>query len=1576
MYIDRIDEYIDKIIDSFYNEVWNNNKLKIKEGKFYIYAKDINRLILEYVNNLKEKDIDVIKSEYKNFLKETIIRYLCFYVYLSIYYLINDEDIFIKEIILISKNDNKNIKNFYNSVNNSILIKLGQFLRNILVLVNINDSDKVYKIVKDDPIKYESVIIFLNDIGNEYIQKLFSNKNPNRIHNIIKSIIYKEIYINQEKKDFLLYLENKNNEKVEYKYISIVVPKIEYIDYSSIENILIKTYPNNIIEEVYKMFVEYEEYIVMPINSDYKINQLFNKGILVPIVEDFLRYHRKDAIISVDKINDNERTTKKDNTKIKYIVSKMNEIIDYYSITDEKKKKDIEKYFYSQMKDRQVILYDELEEEKIIEKLLLQNVIENNIDYEDLIEYRSYSYINFRDIKGDGFTFKPNNTIIALRKINFENKASKMSSLQYRIGNKHIGLNIIGVVLPNNTSIPCLTLNNIKKSEGFLDILNILKNNMDNNLFGKNSNSAKYWFFDTKKDKLEIYKNITSDDKEEYCKTLLEQIYDNILDLELNNITKYIKSKKSIYLYELRKIINIFENKLFQLPNYNKDVYKMYIELYKYIILGDDTYDINENLKTGKKIELPILKIDEIKDSRLIIKKKEDIIVEVNNIYDNALCVHNYEWIEMSMIRYKNPTKFNQMFFEFYKKYSILSNDNNFVCKSCGSELDIKKYVTEYQAGGTSEDITMTLTIESELENLPEYEKLIRAIKNIDKIISKISSITNINYYVGSESVIKMRRQNITKQVIDIIIIMNELLKGEMNNRKKGEGLGKQYGIITEISYMFGFELDNDIFVYSSQEIDKFKLRKYDNVLAYIIFSIIYELNPTDLVNMFDMKVCNIILFEKYGINLFDKILIKIDNSTNLSYIKDYKLLCYVIFYITCMMSRYGMWMYIGKDDIVFDKKTLFNPLIQKIMIHTVLDIINMILEINSRKEKNYLIEIISKKFLVKLRTMYNDNKLYDRLKNIANKNISYDSDTKKIKMIIKEVPIIKPLGKYGYYDTNISRIRNRYVSKIDNIKIEYIIPNPLYELTIITNCYTGSSIGKFHKWDYTNNTACKLCSKTLKELFQEKNKKMDMIYYDTKLQDLNIKFCPDGKLHIFDPKTKKCKLCSRLYDSLIYTNTELKNLVKVLSDKRKKYNSLEEENKNKRDYQYENYIKKLENKKKELNVNDKILKLFIDILSSIIGNEITINNKRINLYHDTYIFMNDQFGNILKEPLILSEKDIIIKDNMIQYKIKNYVVYYSIHHLNLIGYKEGNKDIIKYPIEHNDKFVNIQLSIMNKLKLMGYNSIFLIDVYDYIQKYDYLKENKNKKIVINLLRNRLNRLKNLCNDMYRIIYQIINKFKGIDNNPLLKKYLKIFKNIKTVDADGNIIFKDWKILNESIHIDNNIKNIPSILKDINNEDKYISIQELLNIENNDTKILFYFINQLTILLSLNQDKYTKNQLGYLYCEVINNIFESSFTLLYNNDIQKFKYQLESSHYIDDNTLVYYNTDENFIILTDEEQQQQKELIDIANEEADALDVDIDPEDTNEDFNDEQVQYDGPDIGEGDNNENFVYLGY
>jgi hypothetical protein len=1599
MYVDKVDELIDRILDLFYNNVWKNNKIKIKDTKFNDQGDIINNLILEFINNIKENEINIIGKNNIDFLKDTLKRYLCYYVYLSIYTIINNEGNFIKELIEITKNLQQNkllIKNFYNSTNNATIFKLCSLLEGIIIIISINDIDKVYNLVKSNPNKYEPIINFLNDIGNDIVQKLFIKKNPNYLHNIIKTIIFKQIYLNQEKKDFLLFIENKEGEKVDYKYITIVIPKTDYIDFSSIENILIKNYDTTIIEDVYNMMMDYDEYISTPIRIEYKINELFSKNIIVPIVEDFLRYHKSidSNVARIDKIDKNEHSSRQDNIKLKYIVSKMNDITDYNSIKDLKNKKEIEKYFYGPLKDRNAILINELEEQKIIEKLISQmsNILENNANFEDLKEYRRYAYINFKDIKKDGFTFKPEKTIDAFRDVNIQNLShqNNIRIIQSRVGNKNIPLNIVGVAIPNNISKSCMTINMMKKvsnDNGYDGLYNIIDNQFKNNIFGRNKDdNIYYWMFDINKDKIysDTFKNISNISSEEYCKFMLEKLYDDIMQLEINKIKEYISGKKNVTLQFLKKVINEYNKQILLLtPNM---IYNLMVSLIKYIVEGDYSYDKKENIIPGitnKLINLPSIFEDKKEESIVRIKKIKEEIIEEIPIYETAICMHNYEWDNMTFFRYKNPNKFNQLFFNFFKKYSMISKEKQFICKSCSAELDIGKYVTEYQ-GGNVEEMTLSLTAERELENLPEYEKYIKSIKNIDKIISRIAGITNLHYYEGTEPIIKLRRQNIVKQVIDIIMVMSPILKEKNKNRARGEHSGKIYGVMKELSYVFGFDLDNEIFVYSSQEVDKFKLMKYDNILIYIIFTIIFEMNSIDILTMIDEKICNILLFEKYGINLFEKMLIRTNNSDGLTYITDYKLLCYIIFYISCMMSRYGMWFNISKEKIE-EKKGQIDPLVQKIIINTLVDMVNIILEVNTNKTKHYLIEVISTKFLIKLRTVFNDNKLYEKLKLIATKKIVIDSETKKIKVIEKELPLINIFG-VSHYTTDIIRPRNIFMSKILEIKRDYKILVPIHNLTNLTNCITG----KFHSWD--TNFICKFCKKTLDDIKKEKEKPMkdNVLLYQKIL--LANKFCPDGKIHIFDPLTKKCTLCNKQYDinlGNIYSEKELTNMINAILNRRKNENLLiYNEIKTRKDIynKTELLLMKLKEKYEKLYNNmtstEKIIRQFCDILSSIMGENVTINNKNIHIYHNTYIFMHDHYGNDVKEPIILFEKDIINKKeenrSTIQYRVKgkNITVIYDAINLNLIGFKEGEKKITYYPIDKNNKFIIIHLSILNKLKLFGFNSYY-INIENIIDKYKYIKEQKeiNKKILIELLRSRLLNIKTIFSEIHRLLYQIINRFNGIDINPVYKKYIKIFKNLKTIDTDGNVIFKDWKYINDTIFINSKIKETIEITKDINGTNKYINIIDLINIENNDKEYIYYFLSELIKLLFFNDDKYTKTNIGYMFVDIIDNIYQIYFNNNYHNDLQKFNYILSTtSSYTDETTLIEYNLDDNFNVVSEEDVEKQKELIDIGNEEVEALDIDVDIDDIDNDLNDHEISYDGPDVGE--NTEDYVFLGY
>ena len=92
---------------------------------------------------------------------------------------------------------------------------------------------------------------------------------------------------------------------------------VEIHDYLNISEI-------NKIKDAKKFILDY----------NHKIQQLFDNKIIVPIVDDFLLYHK-----ATEKYEN-----KTENTKIKYIVNKIHEISTYYKNPDE-----IKKLFYSQM---------------------------------------------------------------------------------------------------------------------------------------------------------------------------------------------------------------------------------------------------------------------------------------------------------------------------------------------------------------------------------------------------------------------------------------------------------------------------------------------------------------------------------------------------------------------------------------------------------------------------------------------------------------------------------------------------------------------------------------------------------------------------------------------------------------------------------------------------------------------------------------------------------------------------------------------------------------------------------------------------------------------------------------------------------------------------------------------------------------------------------------------------------------------------------------------------------------------------------------------------------------------------
>ena len=187
-------------------------------------------------------------------------------------------------------------------------------------------------------------------------------------------------------------------------------------------------------------------------------------------------------------------------------------------------------------------------------------------------------------------------------------------------------------------------------------------------------------------------------------------------------------------------------------------------------------------------------------------------------------------------MRKNNINKFNTDLYDFILKYVTETYDGTFICKSCGFVLNIKKFVESGIFNKTTNEYIPFITDSSyllkDLDKLPTYEKFRRSIANIDKIVERVASNTNLVLYIGSLHSNKISRRNIVKNVLDLIKHQNKYSTKNYNNNRSKK-VKDRYGIT--LSNLFNFILNDKIFVYSTTHFDTYKNIKLNNIVSYII---------------------------------------------------------------------------------------------------------------------------------------------------------------------------------------------------------------------------------------------------------------------------------------------------------------------------------------------------------------------------------------------------------------------------------------------------------------------------------------------------------------------------------------------------------------------------------------------------------------------------------------------------------------------------------------------------------------------------------------------------------------------
>ena len=1578
MLINKIDELFDTILDKLFNFLYKKDVFKKlnKDANFVVFQDKILVTINEFIKIIDPNDIHKIikKQIYIDHIYNIIKRYCAFYIYLGIgYYYDQGLDLFITNIIETSKNqkDSKiRLENFFNSDNNSKIINFYILIQNIKLLFEFKSMDKIKIIISNNPLKFSKVTELIDDLGEDYIINYIFIKD--NFHNILKTIIFRLIYIKDEKLEINKLLNEIEQIEGEYKYIEIITSNINKIaDFNIIQKCLnIKQIKNGLAEEIYNYLLENQDNkdIILNENKDF-INYLFTNKIIIPISEDFLRYHKDSEKYDV------EQHGKKEDTKIKYVINKIDNIKNYYSHISIKDKINIEKLFYKNLDPRMCVLYNDNEEIKIIQKL--ENS-ENMLDYDNLIDLkniRRYAYVNFKNTSKEFIKLRTTIPVQAIRYINLKKK--KLDSIETRFGNNNLDLNVVGIAFnPSRLNINhesllecfmiknCINVNSVtKKENGFLSFINVLEKigSKSNSELINASNNLYYWLFNDAKDipKLNEYIDYNKNDSENNFKIMLSKIYDIWANIIKKKFLNYISTLDKITIYDLTKLINAYEIKYFNF-NLNPDlrnqlINKVLISKFNEIPIIED---ITDNIIPGKRdkiILLPIVHISKKKKDIIIVNdKNQNVLTEFK--HSNAICNHYIQWGHISKHINNNQEDSNQSVFEFIKKYLKENQKGEYICKSCNEVLAVGKFIKEGSYNKeTDEFMTTSLIIKQKLSDLPKYANLKKVIDNLGKNLEKIANLTDITYYLGNNQTSILHRKIVIKDTIDLILLHTQYIKNQPSDRI--EQMNKKYNIKKEYTNLFFFELKNEIFLTSSLDTDYYKLIKFNNVMIYLIFIVITELNSGQILNFRNDKKCNYFFYSKVSNILFKDLYLR-KNDKEKILLTDLPLLSYIIYYFSCILSNNNLWLY--NHSSKSDAKDINIVNIQKVIVHTIIDLINSIIEANYDKNKNYLYELIISRFLIKLTNTFNDANLINKINNEINKKILIDVKTNKISFITKKIDYISidsnilfDVDKNVQYCIASTKILNKKKYNIDKNQIN-----------TVTNCDDGN----FHSWYFENkNMICTFCKKNFCNLIKENmlisDTEVNINYYEiiklNFIKKLTKRYCLNNEQHYFDPLTGICKLCNINPDNHKYTNKELKKLENIITEKNEKVIT----NKFKEIKEYENKNIDIKNKNKiiitkfENNFkNDVLLKYtsnhlenyindFIKKLIKILGTKIKIKNNTIYLKDTIYIVNHDYLGNILKSPFnILSCDNIILtmsnhplfNKDIIYYKDKanNVFVYYDDVNLQYLGYSEDNK-ILK----QNNKNVSLEIkySIKDYLSLLGlenrHTNLYSLD--------SSLLHNFNPNtlnIINDLSRIRIINLKQIINRTQSIINAISNHSKNnsiynVKEKEIINEFITKLKNL-------NLKNNQDKVFKHSKHICNlvNFKEIVNNV-DITLNKNYLKNDFLNNMLKTDSKLIYYIILNFNKLLEYNTQPAIESEIAHLIIKIIEFITDLYFKDI-NYEIRKFEYLvLTDVPYIDENIKSFglYNDLVNVNEIDNEKIKEQNEDIE---EQNNALDID------------------------------------
>ena len=506
------------------------------------------------------------------------------------------------------------------------------------------------------------------------------------------------------------------------------------------------------------------------------------------------------------------------------------------------------------------------------------------------------------------------------------------------------------------------------------------------------------------------------------------------------------------------------------------------------------------------------------------------------------------------------------------------------------------------------------------------------------------------------------------------------------------------------------------------------------------------------------------------------------------------------------------MWQYDKETD-----NTKFNVFIQKTIMHTFVDMLNSILEMQTKPNKNYLYNIVINKFYFKLNTFYKDDSVLDKLIIIESNKIKKQNAASSL--------LIDPIFLSQNYKQQ-SPIKIQKIKQCSN-PIYTIKPATRQHIRYISiNNYTNCSNGSFHNWVNKNGSmVCEKCKLDVKDVTEQSSSKTMDAYIKT---------------------IKPPKMCvNELKDTVVKSNEVVNTFIK------------------------------------SYDANKNYVDVFINLLNGITGektNNYYLFSDTYIINHDHHGHTTNNYVEIVNKNNAVQIKNNhpFFGLDVIYFTNGKYEYYYDKNKYNYLGFRERNKDYEK--ALYSGSYVKINLSIKNKLKYIGWKQyVYQVKESDKILR-NYFIENIVNVRVTNLKQSliKIQKITNIITSKNKKIKYdddsgLVNKYIGKLDTMVLKtngySFFRNWEGMKDFVSDNKQKYDDIEGDYVDYHTLNKVDDTGMLLL-------YYIVSELMQLINiNDDKtirstVVFYVVDVITYLVnsfSLNDVKTSLEMKRFLY---------------------------------------------------------------------------------------------------------------